>query len=196
MRIRKICVFCASSPKIDQIYIEDAKKLGKILAENRIDIIYGAGAVGLMGALANSALENNGTVIGIIPHFMKEREWAHTKISVLREVKDLQERKKLMISESDAIVALPGGIGTLEELTEAITLKQLGQYQNPVVILNTNGFYDEFLNFLSRMFKENFMHHMLKDIWKVVDKPEDVLKAINSSRLWDDDRIKYAAFEE
>lgn len=194
MDIKKVCVFCASSSRIDQIYIKDAKIFGKILADNQIDLIYGGGGTGLMGAVADSVMENKGTAIGVIPHFMKEREWAHTGISRLLIVENIPQRKQVMIEESDAVIALPGGIGTLEELTEVITLKQLGQYVKPVIILNTNGFYDELLFFLSRMIRERFMHQIYGDIWKVVDKPEEILPAIFTSTVWDKDRIKYATF--
>ena len=196
MNIRKVCVFCASSPKIDGIYLKDASEIGKILAENNITVNYGGGAVGLMGYLADSMMNNGGTVNGIIPLFMKEREWAHTNISNLRVVKDMHERKRLLIEDTDAVIALPGGVGTLEELAEVMTLKQLGMYLKPVIILNTNGFYNELILFLTKMIRENFMHHIHKDLWLLVNKPEDVLPAILTALSWDVNSIGYAGFEE
>lgn len=196
MNIRKVCVFCASSPKIDGIYLKDASEIGKILAENNITVNYGGGAVGLMGYLADCMMNNGGTVNGIIPLFMKEREWAHTNISNLRVVKDMHERKRLLIEDTDAVIALPGGVGTLEELAEVMTLKQLGMYLKPVIILNTNGFYNELILFLTKMIRENFMHHIHKDLWLLVNKPEDVLPAILTALSWDVNSIGYAGFEE
>lgn len=195
MSIKKVCVFCASSPKIDDIYFRDAIALGEILAEKHIELNYGGGSVGLMGALADTMMEKGGVVNGIIPLFMKEMKWAHEKVPNLMLVKDMYERKRLMILDTDAVIALPGGIGTLEELSEVITLKQLGQYYKPVIILNTNGFYDEYIAFLSRMIREKFMRHIHKEIWQVVDKPEDILPSIISSPPWDGSALKYAAVE-
>lgn len=195
MVIKKVCVFCASSPRIDEIYFRDAAILGKILAENNIELNYGGGAVGLMGKLADAVLENGGIVNGIIPVFMKEMQWAHEKIPNLMLVKDMYERKRLLILGTDAVIALPGGIGTLEELSEVITLKQLGQYLNPIIILNTNGFYDEYIVFLSRMIREKFMRHIHKEIWQVVNKPEDILPSIINKPPWTEGAINYAAVE-
>ena len=196
MNISKVCVFCASSPKIDGIYLKDASAIGKILAENNITVNYGGGAVGLMGYLADSMMNNGGTINGIIPEFMKERERAHTNISSLMVVKDMHERKRLMVENTDAVIALPGGVGTLEELAEVITLKQLGIYLKPVIILNINGFYNDLISFLSKMIREKFMHHVHNEIWQLVNKPEEVLPAIMSSPAWTIDSIRYAGFEE
>lgn len=145
--INKVCVFCASSPKVDKKYLHDAELLGFEFARNKIHVIYGGGAVGLMGKLANSVLAGGGMITGIIPEFMKQMKWAHQGIPELIEVKDMHERKNLMIKEVDAVVALPGGVGTLEELTEVITLKQLGQFFAPIIILNTDGFYNHLIGF-------------------------------------------------
>jgi uncharacterized protein (TIGR00730 family) len=193
MDLKKVCVFCASSPKINEIYFRDAAVLGKLLAENKIEINYGGGAVGLMGMLADTAMENGGIINGIIPLFMKEMAWAHEKVPNLMLVKDMYERKRLMISGTDAVIALPGGIGTLEELSEVITLKQLGQYFKPIIIVNTNGFYDDFIAFMSRMIRENFMRHIHKEIWIVVNSPAEVLPAIMNAPPWDESAIMNAA---
>jgi uncharacterized protein (TIGR00730 family) len=193
MDLKKVCVFCASSPKINEVYFRDAAVLGRLLAENHIEINYGGGAVGLMGKLADAIMENGGIINGIIPLFMKEMAWAHEKVPNLMLVKDMHERKRLMISGTDAVIALPGGIGTLEELSEVITLKQLGQYLKPIIILNTNGFYDEFIAFLSRMISENFMRHIHKEIWIVVNSPHEVLPAIMNAPPWDESAIMNAA---
>ncbi len=196
MVIKRVCVFCASSPEIDEVYFTDAATLGKILGENQIEVNYGGGAIGLMGRLADTVMEYGGVINGIIPAFMKELEWAHEKIPNLMLVKDMHERKRLMILNTDAVIALPGGIGTLEELSEAITLKQLGQYKNPIIILNTNGFYNGYIQFLARMMKENFMRHIHKKIWQVVNMPEEVLPAILNTSPWDETAINPEAQED
>ena len=137
----RICVYCASSEHCDRIYHDAARTLGRLLAEAGCTIVYGGGAVGLMGSLANGALAAGGEVIGIIPRFMTEVEWQHPGLASLEVVEDMRERKHRLLTGSDAVVALPGGCGTLEELFEALTLKRLGLYFNPIVLVNTNGFY-------------------------------------------------------
>jgi uncharacterized protein (TIGR00730 family) len=196
MVINKVCVFCASSPKIDKVYFQAAYKLGKILAGNGTEINYGGGAVGLMGKLADSVMEYGGKITGIIPVFMNEMKWAHKNITNLVVVKDMHERKRMMIKDTDAIIALPGGIGTLEELAEVITLKQLGQYVKPVIILNTNGFYNDFILLLHRMIEEKFMHQIHQKIWQVVERAEEVIPAIMEASLWNKELMRFAAFEE
>ena len=146
MAINKVCVYCASSNKIDSKYLDSAARLGKILAENRVPIVYGGGAAGSMGKVADSAMEKGGKVIGIIPEFMVDLEWAHKGISELQIVDTMHERKTKMIDGTDAAIALPGGSGTLEELIEAITWKRLGIYSKPIIIVNTDGFYNPLLD--------------------------------------------------
>jgi hypothetical protein len=194
--INKVCIFCASSPKVDKKYLHDAELLGCELARNKIHVIYGGGAVGLMGKLADSILAERGRITGIIPGFMKQMKWAHQGIPELIEVNDMHERKNLMIKDVDAVVALPGGVGTLEELTEVITLKQLGQFYAPVIILNTDGFYNHLIGFFEKMIDENFMRKIHKDIWKVVQQPSDVIPSILNSAPWDRNAIQFAAVED
>ena len=194
--IKKVCVFCASSPKVDKKYLHDAELLGSEFARNKIHVIYGGGAAGLMGKLADTIIAEGGMITGIIPGFMKEMKWANHNIPELVVVKNMQERKNLMIREVDAVVALPGGVGTLEELTEVITLKQLGQFIEPIIIVNTGGFYNHLIDFFGKMIDENFMRQLHKDIWQVVDKPSDVIPAIHNSIPWDRNAIKYAAVDD
>mgnify|MGYP001431203124 CR=1 FL=1 len=196
MIINKVCIFCASSPKIDKEYFQAAYKLGKILAANGTEINYGGGVVGLMGKLADAVMENGGKITGIIPVFMNKMQWAHRNITNLVVVKDMHERKRMMIRDTDAVIALPGGIGTLEELSEVITLKQLGQYVRPVIILNTHGFYNDFILLLHRMIDEKFMHQIHQNIWQVVEKPEEVIPAIEDAPVWEKELVRFAAFEE
>ena len=149
-QINSVCVYSASSTKIDEVYFNAARQLGQLLAKRRIRLINGAGSIGLMRSLADAVLENGGEVTGVIPKFMVEQGWHHTGLSKLVEVESMHERKQLMADLSDAVIALPGGCGTLEELLEIITWKQLGLYLNPIVILNTNGFFDPLLDMLTR----------------------------------------------
>lgn len=183
----KVCVFAASSSKIDEAYSEAAAKLGALLAASGMEIIYGGGGIGLMGKLADAALEKGGTVTGVIPQFMKSEGWGHAGVSKMIVTRDMGERKKKMFGKADAVVALPGGIGTLEELTEAITLKQLGIYKGPIVILNTLGYYNSFIEFLEQMISARFLRIEHKDIWIVVSRPREVLKALTDYEGWLED---------
>lgn len=189
---RRVSVFCASSAKVNSSYLKAASKLGQVLAEAGIAANYGGGAIGLMGSLADSMLSAGGSIRGIIPRFMVEQGWNHRELKDMLVVVDMHERKKRLAENIDAIIALPGGVGTLEELLEMITLKQLGQVLVPIIILNTNNFYDPFLELLERMVDEKFMREIHRDIWTVVDQPEEVLKAIDNAPNWDGSSIKYA----
>ncbi|UCE08568.1 MAG: TIGR00730 family Rossman fold protein [bacterium] len=192
MNIQRVCVFCASSRQTDSIYLEAAYRLGAIFARESITLVYGGGAVGSMGELANGALSQRGTVIGIIPKFMFELEWAYQGITELKIVKDMHERKKLVMEGSDAIVALPGGCGTFEELFEALTLKRLGFYLNPIIIVNVKRFYDPLIELLERSIAEKFMDSRHRAMWSVVDRPEQVLDAIQNAPAWSGDARQFA----
>lgn len=189
--IHKVCAFCGSSPRVDKIYLEEAWELGKYLATSNIAVNYGCGAFGLMGALADSMLEYKGRITGIIPSFMVDFGWSNPKISETIITSDMRERKRLMISEVDAIIALPGGIGTLEELMEVITLKQLGQFLKPIIILNTNNFYSHLTTFLDQMIALNFMNDTHRKIWTVVNTPAEVIPAIINTSDWNTETDKY-----
>ena len=191
----KICIFCASSPGIDPVYFSAAEELGLILADNSVQVVYGGGAVGLMGRLADTVMSRGGRVTGVIPRFMMKMNWGHPGITEMIEVETMQERKSLMISDVDAVVALPGGVGTLEELMEVITLKQLGQFLAPVIILNTAGFYNHLGEFLGKMIRERFMRAEHSGIWQMVDRPEEVLDAVRNAPPWHKTAINSAAFE-
>jgi len=183
--IHSICVYCSSSNKIDSAYFEAAYRLGQIFAENHIRLIYGDGGIGLMGAIADGALSRGGEVVGVIPQFMVEEGWNNPKSTETHVVKTMHERKAYIESVSDAMVALPGGIGTLEELSECLTWKQLGIHIKPVVVLNTNGYYDLLLRFLDQMVDQ----HMIRPIhrqqmFSVVSSPEQVLPALQNAPQW------------
>ena len=165
--IKNVCVYSASSTKIDQSYFDAAHRLGEILAAQHINLINGAGCLGLMRAISDAALEAGGTVTGVIPHFMVEQGWHHKGLTRLIETETMHERKRIMADMSDGIIALPGGCGTLEELLEIITWKQLGLYLKPIVILNINNFYNPLLEMLEQAIEQNFMLRKNEAILKV-----------------------------
>ncbi len=188
-----VCVYCASSGVADPIHRQVARRLGGLLAEAGCTIIYGGGKAGSMGALADGALEQGGRVIGVIPRFMLELEWGHRGISELHEVEDMRTRKHGMLTRASAVVALAGGCGTFEELMEAITLKRLGIYLGPIVIVNTGGYYDPLLEQFARSIRERFMDQRHGDMWQVVAEPEEVVPALEAAPGWDERSIEFAA---
>lgn len=192
-QIHSVCVYSASSTKIDSVYFEAAEQLGRLLAEHHIRLVNGAGSIGLMRSVADAVLSNGGEVTGVIPHFMVEQNWQHTGLTELIEVASMHERKQKMADLSDAVIAMPGGCGTLEELLEVITWKQLGLYLNPVVILNVNGFFDPLLGMLGRAIDENFMRRQHGDIWKVANTPEEAVELLYTTPVWDISIRKFAA---
>ncbi|MFK7895615.1 MAG: TIGR00730 family Rossman fold protein [Myxococcota bacterium] len=189
---RHVLVFCASSASCDASFHEAAARLGRSIAEAGDTLVYGGGAVGSMGALANAALEAGGPVVGIIPRFMRELEWAHEGLTELRLVEDMQTRKRDMLAMSDAIVTLPGGSGTFEELFEALTSKRLGLFPKPIVILNQGGFYDPLFTLLGQSVDERFMSEEHRALWHAVEEVEQVLPAIDSVAAWPDDAVRFA----
>jgi uncharacterized protein (TIGR00730 family) len=188
-----ICVFCASSTQLAPIYIDAAQQLAQVLVGNGYAIKYGGGAVGLMGALADKALLLDGKVIGVIPRFMVEVEWQHPHVETMMVTQTMHERKRELINHIDAVVALPGSSGTLEELVEVISMKKLGLFTKPIIIVNTNGFYDSLLNLMHRMVDENFMHRSHLNAFTVVDEPDQVPDAISNPPLWPENAIKTAS---
>jgi len=188
----RICVFAASSSRIDKRYMEAAAELGLLLANAGIGVIYGGGGIGLMGILADSVLANGGTVTGVIPSFMNDEGWGHASLKEMIITPDMGERKRTMFSMADAVVALPGGPGTLEELTEAITLKQLGLFRGPVIILNILGFYNPLMELLDNMITGNFLRQEHKDLWMMVSTPAEVTVALTNTSEWIDDPRKIA----
>src|SRR5438128_8197164 len=170
MTLGRVCVYCASSRQSDAAYFEAAASLGRSLAECGGTIVDGGGAVGSMGALADAALGAGGKVVGVLPRFMYDLEWGHPRLTELRLVGDVHERKRLMIEEVDAIIALPGGSGTLEELLEAITWKRLGLYVNPIVLVNVRGFFDALVTLFDRAITEHFMDARHRLMWSMVEQ--------------------------
>jgi len=174
----KVCVFASSSSRIQNEYNSAASKLGDLLAKSSIEVVFGGGGIGLMGILADAVIKNGGKVTGVIPSFMQDEGWGHNGIDDMIITHDMGERKKKMFGLSDGVIALPGGVGTLEELTEAITLKQLSLFDGPIIILNTLGFYDHLIDFLDNMVENHFLRSEHKGIWQVVNTPEEAVKAL------------------
>ena len=191
--INSVCVYSASSTKIDQTYFNAATKLGQLLAQKDIRLINGAGSIGLMRAVADASLQAGGKVTGVIPRFMVEQNWHHKGLTKLVEVDSMHERKQLMADLSDGIIALPGGCATLEELLEIITWKQLGLYFNPIVILNINNFFDPLLAQLSEAVEQNFMRPQHAAIWSVAKTPEEAVNLLFTTPKWDKEIRKFAA---
>lgn len=188
-----VCVYCASSTQVPDVYFEAATRLGEILAREGIHLVNGAGSIGLMAAASDAALAHGGSVTGVIPRFMVEQGWHHQSLTQLIETDTMHERKQLMAKMADAVIALPGGCGTLEELLEIITWKQLGLYLNPIVILNVNGYFDPLIEMLNRAVSERFMRAEHLDIWRVAQTPEEALEMIRNTPRWSQDVRKYAA---
>jgi uncharacterized protein (TIGR00730 family) len=193
MAIKRVCVYCASSRQCDAAYHDAAARLGRTLARNKVTVVYGGGSVGSMGHLADAALAEGGRVIGVLPRFMYDLEWGHRGLSELLIVNDLHERKRLMIDEVDAVIALPGGCGTLEELFEAITWKRLGLFAGAIVLVNTLGFYSPCVQFLESCIERRFMDERHREMWSLVEHPEEVLDAIASAPPWPHENRDFAA---
>ena len=187
-----VCVYCASSNRSPEIYLDAAARLGRILAENGMTIVYGGGRSGSMGRLAAAALEAGGKVIGVLPRFMDDMEWGHRTLSELRIVDDMHERKRVMLELSGAAIALPGGCGTLEELFEAITWKRLGLYFGPVVLVNVGGFFDPCIELLNRCVTERFMDEKHRAMWSLAEDPESVMETLRSAGEWSRDARDFA----
>jgi len=173
--IRNICVYCGSGPGTDPRFIRDATALGSIMAANGIGLVYGGGSVGLMGAISSATIAKGGTVTGVIPEFLSGRERPLADAQELIVTHDMHERKRIMFERSDAFVALPGGIGTLEELVEQLTWAQLGRHRKPILVLNTGGFWDPLCALIDHMMKLAFIHTASKVNLLVADKVEEIL---------------------
>ena len=180
--IKSVCVYCASSPNVAQSYIELARKTGELLAKNGIHCIYGAGSTGLMGGLANGVLSQRGAITGIIPRFMCEREWNHTGLPELIMIETMHERKELMMKKADAAIALPGGIGTFEELIEVITWRKLGLFNKPIYIVNSNNYFRHLIDMLEKAVDEEFMEEEDLELWKVVNDEVELLDEVVKNR--------------
>ncbi len=183
--IRSICVYCGSSEGSDPAYVAQAQALGKALAEANIRLVYGGGGIGLMGAIAKTTLAHGGSVLGIIPEFLKQHERVVAAGDLegcdLQIVPDMHTRKRIMFEEADAFVAMPGGVGTLEELVEIMTWAQLGRHTKPIALMNTNGFWNSFSSLLAEMSTTGFIHNPERIKPMMIDQAEDIVPALLGS---------------
>jgi len=191
--MKRIAVYCASSAKIASVYFEATERLAKLFVNENIQVVFGGADGGLMGKLADTVIEHGGRIKGVMPRFMKEIEWAHKGVTDFEFTETMHERKIKYLENVDGLVALPGGSGTLDELLEAITLKRLGLFTKPIVILNTNNYYEPLQAMLNKCVSENFMHAEHLKMWTFVDEPEDVIDALENAPAWHQDAIKLAA---
>ena len=180
-KINALCVYCGSSPGTDPAFAETARAFGKILAENGIRLVYGGGSTGLMGALADAVLKNGGDVTGIIPEFLTNREKPRRLAQELIVTRDMHERKRKMFERADGFVALPGGIGTLEELVEQLTWAQLGRHKKPILLANIKGYWDPLLTLIDHMRAQEFLPAMPRVDCLVADKAEDILPKLREA---------------
>jgi uncharacterized protein (TIGR00730 family) len=176
--IQSICVYCGSGPGGDPAFVRAAQAFGKILAKNKIRLVYGGGSIGLMGAVADAVLAHGGQVTGVIPEFLKTREKPKADAQELIVTRDMHERKRIMFERSDAFVALPGGVGTLEELVEQLTWAQLGRHKKPILIANIGGFWDPLCKLLDHMKELQFIRPTLEVNALVADRVEDILPTL------------------
>jgi uncharacterized protein (TIGR00730 family) len=179
-KINAVCVYCGSSPGTEPAFVAAAEKLGKALAESGVRLIYGGGSTGLMGALSQAVLEHGGEATGIIPEFLTRRELP-TRGHEMIVTRDMHERKRKMFEHADAFVALPGGIGTLEELVEQLTWAQLGRHKKPILIANINGYWDPLLTLVAHMRAIEFMPASLRVDFLVAKRVEDILPKLREA---------------
>jgi uncharacterized protein (TIGR00730 family) len=194
--IRSVCVYCGSSEGDDPIYAAAAQALGAALAQAKISLVFGGGSCGLMGVLARAVLEHGGRVIGIIPDFLDEREIALRGATELHIVADMHTRKRLMFEKADAFVALPGGIGTLEELTEQLTWIQLGRHSKPFVIADISGFWRPLLSLFAHMHNAGFIRAGYEVRYMVAERIEDVIPMIRKAARRPKEKIEATIVEK
>jgi uncharacterized protein (TIGR00730 family) len=180
-QIKTVCVYCGSGPGTNPRFVEAAQALGKIFAENNIRLVYGGGSVGLMGAIAKSVLDHGGAVTGIIPDFLRARENALTRVQEMVVTPDMHERKRLMFERSDAFVALPGGVGTLEELVEMMTWQQLGRHSKPILVANIDGFWEPLMALIAHMRSAQFIRPNLEVDLLKAERVEDILPRLRGA---------------
>lgn len=189
---KNIAIYCASSTKVRPEFFAAAKRLGQLFAQNDITLVFGAGNMGLMGEIADAVVADGGKMIGVIPDFMIDQDWHHKQCTELIVTDGMSSRKQTIERISDAFVALPGGIGTMDELFECMVNKQLGLHAKPIIILNVNGYYDTLVAFLDQMVDEQMLRPMHTAMYQVVTSPEEVIPAIVHAPLWDTNARKHA----
>lgn len=179
---QSVTVFCGSRFGNDPLYVEHARELGKLLAQNNIGLIYGGGNNGLMGAVANAVLENNGNVTGVIPEMLATREVQHESLTALHVVSDMHERKKLLFSLAEAAIILPGGNGTMDEMFEIMTWNQLTIHDKKIILLNTAGYYNNLIAHLVQMQKEGFLYESWQSMIDIYNTPDAVIAGLVSNK--------------
>lgn len=180
--MKKACVFCASSELVPKYYVDEARRLGDRLVDEGWGLVYGGGSTGLMGAVADAVLDRGGEVTGVIPRFMVEVEWQHKGVTDMRHTDDMSQRKQMMIRISDAIIVLPGSTGTMDELFEAVSDKKLGLHNKPIVLLNSDGFFDATMAQLHLMVEKKFMTRRHLEVLSEAHDIDEVINFINSSQ--------------
>lgn len=180
--MKKACVFCASSELVPKYYVDEARRLGERLVDEGWGLVYGGGSTGLMGAVADAVLDRGGEVTGVIPRFMVEVEWQHKEVTDMRHTDDMSQRKQMMIRISDAIIVLPGSTGTMDELFEAVSDKKLGLHNKPIVLLNSDGFFDATMAQLHLMVEKKFMTRRHLEVLSEAHDIDEVINFINSSQ--------------
>ena len=191
----RVTVYCAGSAKTNPKYLEGAERLAKKFIEHGAELVFGGGKTGLMGHIATHIVQGGGVAHGVMTHFLKNVEMNHPLVEDFIFVDTMSERKQLLLSNTEGLIALPGGCGTLEELLEAITLKRLGQYLKPIIIVNQEGFYDPQLAMLARMVEEDFMRPEHLHLWTVVNYPAEALAAIQQTEDWDSNALQNATYQ-
>lgn len=184
MKPQRVTVYCASSNQVHPEFHAAARRLGELLAQAGVAIVYGGGRIGSMGQLADGALAHGGTVVGVIPGFMQEIEWGHPGLSELIIVDDMHGRKRRMLEQTDAVIALPGGCGTYEELFEALTLKRLGLFDRPILMVDARGHFQPLRQLLEQFIAERFMSDRHRAMWQFVNSPDEVLSTLASFPPW------------
>ncbi len=179
-KLTSLCVFCGANTGSRAIYRDSATALGRALATNRTELVYGGGRVGMMGAIADGVLAGGGKVTGVIPDFLVDKELAHPGASDLIVVPDMHTRKREMFVRAEAFCVMPGGVGTLEEMFEVVTWRQLHRHNKPIVLLNIDGYWSHLVSLMDRIVEEGFMHHGHSALVTVVERPEDVIGAIEA----------------
>ena len=180
--MKKACGFCASSELVPKYYVDEAQRLGERLVDEGWGLVYGGGSTGLMGAVADAVLDRGGEVTGVIPRFMVEVEWQHKGVTDMRHTDDMSQRKQMMIRISDAIIVLPGSTGTMDELFEAVSDKKLGLHNKPIVLLNSDGFFDATMAQLHLMVEKKFMTRRHLEVLSEAHDIDEVINFINSSQ--------------
>ncbi len=190
--IKKATVFCAASNNVDPKYFDVAFKVGETLAKMGIIVYTGAGNSGLMEQVADGTLQNGGECIGVLPQFMIDRKWIYDGLTEVITVQTMAERKAILQQKTDVAIVLAGGIGTLDEFFDTLVLKQLGLYFKPIIIVNTDGYFDTLMTLLNKMIDDNFMQQENSAMWQVISSPDDLPDALNEPISWDTANINFS----